>query len=79
MGMTQELLESLAQGSGTAAESTSVITINDIIVLEDERIGVSVSEELDQGGKPQLFEMFYYLVEHENSYLMDDYVLDSAS
>ena len=75
IGATEETLEGMAASTGSATNASSIVTINDIVILEDERIGVAVTEVLDMGGLVETFVMYYYLVEHEESYLMDDYVL----
>jgi hypothetical protein len=80
MGYAADELEAMlgAASAGDSGNST-VTTINDVVVLEDGRIGVSVAEEVTSPtGMVETFELYEYLVESDGSYLLDDYVLISV-
>lgn len=80
MGYAADQLEGMlgAASAGDSGNST-VTTINDVVVLEDGRIGVSVTEEVtDPTGMVETFELYEYLVESDGNYLLDDYVLISV-
>ncbi len=78
-GFTEEQLRSLVQPQPASEGTTTTLTINDMRVLKDKRVGVLVAEELSQGGMVQNAGYYYYLVEEQGHYLIDDYVLVSTS
>jgi hypothetical protein len=80
MGYAADQLEGML-GAASAGDSgiSTVTTINDVVVLDDGRIGVSATEEVtDPTGMVETFELYEYLVESDGSYLLDDYVLISV-
>lgn len=66
-------------GSGGDTGTATTTTINDVVMLEDGRIGVSVTEEVANPGPTDVFDMYYFLVQGDDgSLLLDDYELISV-
>ncbi len=82
MGMTEAQVQQLVgTGDPVNTGNQNVTTINDIVVLDDGRIGVAVTEVVtNPSGLVETFDMYYTLVESETAgqYLLDEYVLVSV-